>query len=84
LICGGNICPNCGQEHSLFGAGMVESLARQLGLRLLGKIPFDHEFQNLISRYQGPGTRAYAKLARKITDIMQRTPGAAPQAEPKA
>jgi hypothetical protein len=78
------ICPNCGQEHSLFGAGTVESLARQLGLRFLGKIPFDQEFQNLTSHYQGPGTRAYAELARKITDLIHLAPGALPQVEPKA
>jgi ATP-binding protein involved in chromosome partitioning len=71
------ICPNCAQEHYLFGAGTVESLAQQLGLRFLGKIPFDPAYQNLTSRYQGPGTRAYAELAHKITGLIQLAPGAA-------
>jgi ATP-binding protein involved in chromosome partitioning len=73
------ICPHCRQEHYLFGRDTVEPLARRLGLRFLGKIPFDPEYQNLTSRCQGPGGEAYAELAQKITGLMQLTPGAGPQ-----
>lgn len=35
------ICPDCGKKISLFGEGHVESLAQQLGLRVLAKIPVE-------------------------------------------
>jgi Mrp family chromosome partitioning ATPase len=37
----GLTCPHCGQPVELFGQGGGESLARRLGLRLLGRVPLD-------------------------------------------
>ncbi|MDO4584423.1 MAG: Mrp/NBP35 family ATP-binding protein [Planctomycetia bacterium] len=34
-------CPDCGKKITLFGESHVESLAQQLGLRVLAKIPVD-------------------------------------------
>lgn len=34
-------CPDCGKKISLFGESHVESLAQQMGLRVLAKIPVD-------------------------------------------
>jgi ATP-binding protein involved in chromosome partitioning len=37
----GFICPDCGTEHDLFGSGGGESIARELGLEVLGRIPLE-------------------------------------------
>ncbi|MDD2763188.1 MAG: Mrp/NBP35 family ATP-binding protein [Opitutaceae bacterium] len=37
----GFVCPHCGHAVDLFGAGGGESLAREAGVPLLGRIPFD-------------------------------------------
>jgi ATP-binding protein involved in chromosome partitioning len=35
------VCPNCDERHEIFGAGGGEELARELGTKLLGKVPLD-------------------------------------------
>lgn len=37
----GFICPHCGTEHDLFGSGGGDSMARELGLEVLGRIPLE-------------------------------------------
>ncbi len=37
----GFICPHCGTEHDLFGSGGGASIARELGLEVLGRIPLE-------------------------------------------
>ena len=37
----GFVCPHCGHAVDLFGTGGGESLAREAGVPLLGRIPFD-------------------------------------------
>lgn len=36
-------CPHCGEESTLFGKGGGESLSRELGLPVLGRIPLEAE-----------------------------------------
>jgi ATP-binding protein involved in chromosome partitioning len=35
------ICPDCGHEHDIFGTGGGASMARELGLEVLGRIPLE-------------------------------------------
>ena len=37
----GFICPDCGNEHDVFGSGGGETMARELGLDVLGRIPLE-------------------------------------------
>jgi ATP-binding protein involved in chromosome partitioning len=37
----GFVCPECGTEHDIFGSGGGESIARELGLEILGRIPIE-------------------------------------------
>lgn len=37
----GFVCPSCGAEHQVFKSGGGEKMARESGLRFLGKIPID-------------------------------------------
>lgn len=35
------VCPSCGESHELFGHGVTEKAAAELGVDHLGKLPFD-------------------------------------------
>jgi ATP-binding protein involved in chromosome partitioning len=37
----GFICPDCGSEHDIFGSGGGTTIARELGLEVLGRIPIE-------------------------------------------
>ena len=37
----GFVCPDCGSEHDIFGTGGGDSIARELGLEVLGRIPIE-------------------------------------------
>lgn len=37
-------CPDCGKEIKVFGDSNIESIADELGLEVLGKIPLEQEF----------------------------------------
>jgi ATP-binding protein involved in chromosome partitioning len=37
----GFICPDCGNEHDIFGSGGGSTIARELGLEVLGRIPLE-------------------------------------------
>jgi ATP-binding protein involved in chromosome partitioning len=37
----GFICPDCGNEHDIFGSGGGEKIARELELEVLGRIPLE-------------------------------------------
>jgi len=56
------ICPDCGHEHDIFGSGGGNSIARELGLEVLGRIPLE------------PGVRAGGDAGVPITSAQH--PGA--------
>jgi ATP-binding protein involved in chromosome partitioning len=37
----GFVCPDCGSEHDIFGTGGATSLARELGLEVLARVPIE-------------------------------------------
>jgi ATP-binding protein involved in chromosome partitioning len=51
----GFICPNCSEEHDIFGSGGGEKIARELELEVLGRIPLE------------PGVRAGGDAGVPIT-----------------
>jgi Mrp family chromosome partitioning ATPase len=40
----GYVCPHCGRRVELFGSGGGEALAREMGVKFLGRVPIDPEF----------------------------------------
>ena len=41
------VCPDCGKHIEIFGKSHIEEVAKNFGLKVLGRIPFDPEFANL-------------------------------------
>ncbi len=71
-------CPHCGEMINLYGSGGGERTARQMGIRFLGKIPFD---PNVVACgdsgacYQQVHadtavSRAYAEVARALIQLI--------------
>ena len=51
-------CPDCGKEIKIFGEGNTAETAKELGVPVLAKIPFDRELSKLcdngcIELYEG-------------------------------
>jgi ATP-binding protein involved in chromosome partitioning len=68
------VCPDCGGQHQIFGAGGVKAEADKLGVPLLGALPID-----LDTRLAGDGgtpiaagdsaaAQAYAEVAKGLVD----------------
>lgn len=70
----GFTCPHCGCEMDLFGSGGGERTCREMGIRFLGKIPFDPHMVScgdegtcFQDRYaDSPVAKAFAQVARTI------------------
>lgn len=43
-------CPDCGREISIFGESHIETVAGELGIPVLGKLPLDPEYAALADR----------------------------------
>jgi Mrp family chromosome partitioning ATPase len=41
-------CPDCGKKIEIFSSGKTESVADELGVPLLGKLPIDKDLAQLI------------------------------------
>ncbi len=72
-------CPNCGEYIEIFGSGGAEKAAKDFGIRLLGKIPFETEIgqqcdQGLpfIMRYQdSESSKAFKTVIKEIKEILE-------------
>jgi Mrp family chromosome partitioning ATPase len=70
----GFVCPHCSETVDIFKAGGGESLARELDLPFLGKIPMDPQvvmagddgIPYLSSSTESPATRAFAEVVKAI------------------
>ena len=40
------ICPDCGKEHDIFGSGGADSIARELEIEVLGRIPIEPDVRS--------------------------------------
>ena len=65
------VCPDCGKSFNIFGSGS-ESIAEELGIPLLGKMPIDTSLAQLVDngmfeRFEAPYLEAAAKeIDKKI------------------
>jgi hypothetical protein len=70
----GFVCPHCSETVDIFKSGGGESLARELDLPFLGKIPMDPQVvmagddgtPYLSSEADSPATRAFAEVVNAI------------------
>jgi ATP-binding protein involved in chromosome partitioning len=68
------VCPNCGQEHHLFGHGGAERAAQRLGVPFLGAIPLDQEIREeadhgaplVTARPDSTAAKAFRDLASQV------------------
>jgi len=72
----GFVCPSCGEEHDIFGAGGGEKLAASLGLPFLGAVPLgtaireesDRGMPTVLGRPDAPESAAFRELARRVDE----------------
>jgi ATP-binding protein involved in chromosome partitioning len=68
-----HICPKCGHESHIFGAGGAEKMAREYGTELLGQLPLDEAIRSqadsgkptVVSDPDGPVAEIYRRIARR-------------------
>lgn len=66
----GHVCSKCGHHEDIFGSGGGESMAKDYGVKLLGKIPLDIEIrQSLDAGIPITINKPEGKIAKIFTDI---------------
>jgi ATP-binding protein involved in chromosome partitioning len=68
-----HVCPKCGHESHIFGAGGAERMCRDYGTELLGQLPLDEAIRSqadsgkptVVSEPDGPVAAIYRRIARR-------------------
>jgi ATP-binding protein involved in chromosome partitioning len=68
-----HVCPKCGHESHIFGAGGAERMAKEYGTELLGQLPLDEGIRSqadsgkptVVSDPDGPVAEIYRRIARR-------------------
>ena len=68
-----HICPKCGHESHIFGAGGAERMCRDYGTELLGALPLDMSIREqadsgkptVVADPDGPVAQVYKRIARR-------------------
>jgi ATP-binding protein involved in chromosome partitioning len=68
-----HVCPNCGHESHIFGAGGAEKMCKDYGTELLGALPLDASIREqadsgkptLVSDPEGKVSAIYKQIARR-------------------
>src|SRR6185436_18986682 len=68
-----HVCPKCGHESHIFGAGGAEKMCRDYGIELLGQLPLDESIRSqadsgkptVVSEPDGPIAAIYRRIARR-------------------
>jgi ATP-binding protein involved in chromosome partitioning len=68
-----HVCPKCGHESHIFGAGGAEKMCRDYGTELLGQLPLDEAIRSqadsgkptVVSEPDGPVADIYRRIARR-------------------
>jgi ATP-binding protein involved in chromosome partitioning len=68
-----HVCPKCGHESHIFGAGGAEKMCRDYGTELLGQLPLDERIRSqadsgkptVVSEPDGPIAEIYRRIARR-------------------
>ncbi|MHC1586614.1 MAG: Mrp/NBP35 family ATP-binding protein [Candidatus Hecatellaceae archaeon] len=78
----GFLCPKCGAVYEILRSGAGERMAKQLGLRLLGKIPLDPRISEssdlgipLVDAYpDSPASKVFEEISQEIERILEGEP----------
>ncbi len=84
----GFVCPHCRQTTDLFKSGGGEELAREMGVRFLGRVPLDPHVvisgdtgTPFVRRYaDSPSALAFAQIVRALLEPAESCASAAPPA----
>jgi ATP-binding protein involved in chromosome partitioning len=84
----GYVCPGCGTEDPIFGAGGAERLATHFGVPLLASIPIAPAIRDagdrgrpiVVAEPDHPAARMFRALAARIAEMVRRAD--APAATP--
>jgi len=76
----GFICPKCGAEYEIFGAGGGMKIAEDLNVPFLGKIPIDPQVCEdsdkgvpfVIEHVDSPSTKAFMDIVKKIEEFIKK------------
>jgi ATP-binding protein involved in chromosome partitioning len=68
-----HVCPKCGHQSHIFGAGGAERMCRDYGTELLGQLPLDEAIRSqtdsgkptVVSDPDGPTAAIYRRIARR-------------------
>src|SRR5687767_15754753 len=68
-----HVCPNCGHESHIFGAGGAQKMSRDYGTELLGQLPLDESIRSqadsgkptVVSEPDGKIAEIYRRIARR-------------------
>ncbi len=68
-----HVCPKCGHESHIFGAGGAEKMCRDYGTELLGQLPLDESIREqadsgkptVVSDPDGKSAEIYRRIARR-------------------
>ncbi|MEM2123952.1 MAG: Mrp/NBP35 family ATP-binding protein [Methanolinea sp.] len=75
----GLVCPHCKQEIDLFGKGGGESIARELGVPFLGRIPLDPEVRKagdegkpfIVLHHDSPTRKSVDKVMEELVKVVE-------------
>jgi len=79
----GFVCPQCGHETAIFKEGGGETMASDLGINFLGRIPIDPELMAsgddgiplLEKKSTSPAAKAFSELADRLAAVVAQMPG---------
>ena len=75
----GFICPKCGAEVNIFGAGGGQKMAEQLGVPFLGRIPIDQRICEdsdsglpfIVEHSESAATKAFMSVVSKVEEFLK-------------
>ena len=78
----GYVCPQCGTEDAVFGAGGGERLAERAGVPLLARIPLAPAIRDagdrgrpiVVAEPDHPASAAFRALAARVAEVVRRAP----------
>lgn len=76
----GFVCPNCGSEFNILGAGGGRKISEEMGVRFLGRIPIDPNVCEdsdrgvpfIIGHPDSPATKAFYQIVEKIEELLDK------------
>ena len=77
------ICPNCGEQHDIFGNGGAMQEAERIGVPFLGAVPLHMEIRKnsdagtpvVVSAPEGPHAKVYRDIAAKVRERLEAESG---------